>query len=98
MDAFSVHGVGGIFGALMTGVLATKSVNEAGNNGAFYGNVSLLWVQLVGVVATAAFAGIVTFILLKVIDKTIGIRSTEEQQHEGLDLVEHGEKGYNELI
>ncbi len=98
LDAFSVHGIGGIFGALMTGVLATKSVNEAGNNGAFYGNVSLLWVQLVGVVATAAFAGIVTFVLLKVIDKTIGIRSTEEQQHEGLDLVEHGEKGYNELI
>lgn len=98
LDAFSVHGVGGIFGALMTGVFATKAVNEAGNNGVLYGNASLLWIQLVGVVATAAFAAIVTFTLLKVIDATMGIRSSDEHQHEGLDLVEHGEKGYHEIV
>ncbi len=98
LDAFSVHGVGGIFGALMTGVLATKSVNEAGNNGLLYGNPSLLWIQFIGVVATAAFAGIVTFLLLKVIQATMGIRSRDEHEHEGLDLVEHGEKGYHEIV
>lgn len=98
LDAFSVHGVGGMFGALMTGVLATKAVNDAGNNGVLYGNVSLLWIQFVGVVATAAFAALVTFLLLKIIDRTMGIRSSDEHQHEGLDLVEHGEKGYHEII
>jgi Amt family ammonium transporter len=98
LDAFSVHGVGGIFGALMTGVLATKSVNEAGNNGLLYGNASLLWVQFVGVVATAAFAALVTYVVLKTINATMGIRSSDEHQHEGLDVVEHGEKGYHEIV
>ncbi len=97
LDAFSVHGVGGIFGALMTGVLATKSVNEAGNNGLLYGNPSQLWIQFIGVAATAAFAALVTFVLLKAIDATMGIRSRDEHEHEGLDLVEHGEKGYHEI-
>lgn len=98
LDAFSVHGVGGIFGALMTGVFATKAVNAAGNDGVLYGNVSLLWIQFVGVIATAAFAAIVTFVLLKIINTTMGVRSSDEQQHEGLDLVEHGEKGYHEIV
>ncbi len=98
LDAFSVHGVGGMFGALMTGVFATKAVNEAGNNGVLYGNASLLWIQFVGVFATAAFAAIVTFVLLKIINATMGIRSSDEHQHEGLDLVEHGEKGYHEIV
>lgn len=98
LDAFSVHGVGGIFGALMTGVFATKAVNEAGNDGLLYGNASLLWVQFVGVLATAAFAAVVTFVLLKVIGATMGLRSSDEHQHEGLDLVEHGEKGYHEIV
>lgn len=97
LDAFSVHGVGGMFGALMTGVFATKSVNEAGNNGLLYGNASLLWIQFIAVVATAAFAALVTFVLLKAIDATMGIRSQDEHEHEGLDLVEHGEKGYHEI-
>jgi Amt family ammonium transporter len=98
LDAFSVHGIGGIFGALMTGVFATTSVNAAGANGLLYGNASLLWIQFVGVAATAAFAALVTFVLLKLIDLTMGIRSTDEQQHEGLDLVEHGERGYHEIV
>jgi Amt family ammonium transporter len=57
-----------------------------------------LWIQFVGVIATAAFAAIVTFVLLKIINATMGIRSSDEQQHEGLDLVEHGEKGYHEIV
>jgi Amt family ammonium transporter len=98
LDAFSVHGIGGMFGAVMTGVLATTSVNQAGNDGLLYGNPSLLWVQVVGVAATAAFSAAVTFVLLKVLDRTMGLRSSDEHQHEGLDLVEHGEKGYHEIV
>ncbi len=98
LDAFSVHGMGGMFGAVMTGVLATKSVNQAGNDGLLYGNASLLWVQVVGVAATAVFSAAVTFVLLKVLDRTLGLRSSDEHQHEGLDLVEHGEKGYHEIV
>ena len=98
LDAFSVHGVGGIFGALFTGVLATRAINAAGNDGLFYGNPSLLWPQFVAVVVTIIFSATVTFLLLKIIDLTIGIRSSEPDQQEGLDLVEHGEKGYHELV
>jgi len=98
LDSFSVHGVGGIFGALMTGVLATRAVNAAGGDGLLYGNPRQLLVQLVAVGSTIAFSALVTFILLKLIGLTIGIRSGDEHQSEGLDLVEHGEKGYNELV
>ena len=97
LDAFSVHGVGGIFGALMTGVLATRSVNAAGGDGLLYGNPHQLLVQCVAVASTIAFSALVTFLLLKFIGATMGIRSIDEHQSEGLDLVEHGEKGYHEL-
>jgi len=98
LDAFSVHGVGGIFGALMTGVLATRSVNAAGGDGLLYGNPTQLLVQCAAVGATIAFSAFMTFVLLKVIGATMGIRSNDEHQSEGLDLVEHGEKGYHELV
>ena len=98
LDAFSVHGVGGIFGALLTGVLATTTLNAAGANGLLYGNPSLLLVQFVGVVATIAYSAAVTFVLMKVIGAVTSIRSSDEHPHEGLDLVEHGEKGYHELV
>ena len=97
LDAFSVHGVGGIFGALMTGVFATRSVNPAGGDGLLYGNPGQLLVQCAAVGSTIAFSALVTFVLLKVIGATMGIRSNDENQSEGLDLVEHGEKGYHEL-
>jgi Amt family ammonium transporter len=97
LDVFSVHGVGGMFGALMTGVLATTAANPSGANGLLYGNPSLLWIQFIGVVATIAYSVIVTFVLIKAISFVTAIRSSDEHQHEGLDLVEHGEKGYHEL-
>lgn len=97
LDAFSVHGVGGIFGALMTGVFATRSVNPAGGDGLLYGNPGQLLVQCAAVGSTIAFSALVTFVLLKVIGATMGTRSNDENQSEGLDLVEHGEKGYHEL-
>jgi len=82
----------------MTGILATTAVNPEGNNGLFYGNPSLLGVQVVAVLATMAFSAGVTYGLLKLLDATIGLRNDEEQEDEGLDLVEHGERGYTELI
>jgi Amt family ammonium transporter len=97
LDAFSVHGIGGIFGALMTGVFATRSVNPAGGDGLLYGNPGQFFVQCAAVGSTIAFSALVTFVLLKVIGATMGIRSNDENQSEGLDLVEHGEKGYHEL-
>jgi Amt family ammonium transporter len=97
LDAFSVHGVGGIFGALMTGVFATTSVNPAGADGLLAGNASLLWAQLVAVGATMAFSGAVTFGILHLVRATMGLRPTEEHEYEGLDFVEHGEQGYHEL-
>jgi Amt family ammonium transporter len=98
LDAFSVHGVGGIFGALMTGLLATTAVNPAGANGLFYGNPYQLVVQTIAVLTTAAVSGGITFLLLKLIDVTIGIRANDENQYEGLDFVEHGEQGYHEIV
>ncbi len=98
LDAFSVHGVGGIFGALITGVLASKAVNPAGNDGLLFGNISLFGVQCLAVVVTIAFSATVTYVLLKVLDLTVGIRSELQHESDGLDLVEHGEKGYHELV
>ena len=98
LDAFSVHGVGGIFGALATGVFATTSVNPAGADGLLAGNASLLGIQAIGVLATAAWSGLVTWGLLTVIGRLIPLRSTEEHEFEGLDLVEHGERAYHEII
>jgi ammonium transporter, Amt family len=98
LDAFSVHGVGGVFGALATGLFATKGVNPAGADGLFYGNASLLGIQAVAVLATAAFSGGMTWVLLKILDKTIGIRSTEEHEFDGLDMIEHGERAYHEIV
>ena len=98
LDAFSVHGVGGIFGALATGVFATTSVNPAGADGLLAGNATLLGIQAIGVLATAAFSGLLTWGLLTVIGRFIPLRSTEEHEFEGLDLVEHGERAYHEII
>jgi Amt family ammonium transporter len=95
LDAFGVHGIGGAAGAVLTGVFAARSFNSAGNDGLLLGNTSLMLTQLLGVVAAAAYAGIVTFVLLKVIDLVIGLRVNKEEESEGLDAVLHGESGYS---
>lgn len=95
LDAFGVHGLGGTFGALATGLFATKAINAAGNDGLFFGNSYQLVVQLISVVATWVFAFVATVILLKLIDATMGLRVTEEDEFTGLDMSEHGESGYN---
>ena len=78
LDVFAVHGVGGIWGALATGLFATTTVNAAGADGLFYGNPGQLLKQAVAVAAVAAFTAAVTWIILKVVDVTVGLRVPEQ--------------------
>lgn len=94
LDAVGVHGIGGTWGAIATGLFATVAVNPAGRNGLFYGDSSLLVTQLISIAASWAYAFIVTFILLKILDATMGLRISEEEETDGLDLSQHGERGY----
>ncbi len=94
LDAVGVHGVGGTFGALATGLFASKAINAAGANGAFFGNPSLFLVQLLSVAVAIVYAFSVTWIILKVLDRTMGLRVQQEEEVQGLDLSQHGESGY----
>ncbi|MFA5355077.1 MAG: ammonium transporter, partial [Thermodesulfovibrionales bacterium] len=94
LDAFGVHGVGGILGSLAVGIFAQKALNPAGADGLILGNASLLGSQLFGVLVTAVYSLAVTFVLLKVIDKVMGLRVDAETEMAGLDLSQHGESGY----
>ena len=97
LDAFGVHGIGGIWGALATGLWANKEVNSAGNNGLFYGNPEMLLLQLKAVLVTVVYSFIVTFVLLKIVDVIFGLRVKEQDERIGLDLTEHRESGYTML-
>ncbi|KPV53762.1 ammonia channel protein [Kouleothrix aurantiaca] len=94
LDVFGVHGVGGIIGALATGIFATKAVNAAGADGLLYGNPGQLGVQALAIVVVAAYAAAVTWGLLKILDATIGLRVSREEEHRGLDTTQHGEVAY----
>jgi Amt family ammonium transporter len=87
--------VGGTWGALATGLFASKAINDAGNNGLFFGNPGLFGVQALAVVVTWIYAFTITFILLKILDWTMGLRVNEEEEESGLDLSQHSETGYN---
>ncbi|WP_096233569.1 ammonium transporter [Thermoanaerobacterium sp. RBIITD] len=95
LDAFGIHGVGGTWGALATGLFATKAINPAGSNGLFYGNPNQLLTQLISVIVTYVFAGLMSFIILKFISLFMDLRVTKEEEEAGLDIVEHGEEAYN---
>lgn len=97
LDAFGVHGVGGIWGAIATGLWATKSVNEAGADGLFYGNPGLVLVQAKAVLATILYSLVMTWVLLKVVDFLVGLRVSEQAERIGLDLTQHRESGYTLL-
>lgn len=97
LDVVGVHGVGGTWGALATGLFASKIINPGGDNGLFFGNVSLLGVQALSVVSAWVYSFGVTWLLLKLLDRTVGLRVTEEHEINGLDLSEHGERGYGFL-
>jgi ammonium transporter, Amt family len=95
LDVVGVHGVGGSWGAIATGLFATTAVNASGQNGLFYGNAMQVGVQVLATVTTIAYSFAVTWILLKIIDVAIGLRVSQEDEMVGLDLSQHGERGYN---
>jgi ammonium transporter, Amt family len=94
LDAFGVHGIGGIIGSVLTGVFATAAVT-GGASGALYGDWHQLGVQIIATLFTIVYSGVITYILFKVIDKTMGIRVASRVEEEGLDIYEHGENAYN---
>jgi len=103
LDAFGVHGAGGTIGALLTGVFATQRVNPIFHDsqgrslpvGWVDGNPSQIGYQLVGIATAWIFALVGSIVLLKITDLVVGVRASEEQEIEGLDLTEHGEEAYN---
>lgn len=94
LDAFGVHGIGGILGTFATGLFAQTLINPSGNNGLFFGNQKLLFYQMIAILITAAYSFIMTAIILKTLDKTLGLRVDEESEASGLDISQHGESGY----
>jgi len=93
LDAFGVHGVGGMIGAVLTGIFATPMIQSA-YSGALYGNWHQLLVQLIAVGATIVYSGIGTFVLFKLTDLIIGVRANDKQEAIGLDETQHGETAY----
>jgi Amt family ammonium transporter len=94
LDAFGVHGVGGILGTIGAGLFAQKAINAAGADGLFFGNPRQLVVQLISIAIVAVFSFVVSLVLLKAIDWTIGLKVTDEEELMGLDLSQHEETGY----
>jgi Amt family ammonium transporter len=97
LDVFGVHGLGGTWGAIATGIFATKSVNAAGNDGLLYGNPQQIVTQLIGVGAAWLLAGVGTFVILKVVGAITSLRGSEEDEIAGMDVALHGEVAYNLL-
>jgi Amt family ammonium transporter len=95
LDVVGVHCVGGIVGALSTGLFATKAVNAAGGDGLFFGNPGQFGIQAVAVLTTLVFSFGVSWILLKILNATMGLRVTIEEEVAGLDISEHQEAGYS---
>ena len=94
LDAFGCHGLAGTWGALATGIFASKSINPAGADGLIYGNVHLFVVQVISVIVTYAFAAIMTLIILKVIGLFTSLRVSAQEEIDGLDVSLHGESAY----
>jgi Amt family ammonium transporter len=96
LDVFGIHGVGGLLGTLLTGVFAVGALSAtaespAGMQGLLEGNGRQVLIQLYGIVVTLVWSGVVTWILLKVIDMMVPLRVTQQQEVEGLDITQHGE-------
>jgi ammonium transporter, Amt family len=94
LDVVGVHGVGGTWGALATGLFASKAINPAGNDGLFFGNPGQLWVQFVSVAATLVLAIVGTYILLSIVKAVMGLRVALDEERMGLDLSQHNERAY----
>lgn len=94
LDVVGIHGVGGTWGALATGLFATTAINPDGANGLFFGNPHQLWIQIVSVIATWVFSYVASRIILAIVGIFTPIRSSKEEESIGLDLAEHNERGY----
>ncbi len=94
LDVVGVHGVGGLWGALGTGLFAWRAINGGGADGLFHGNPGQLWTQGLAVLATISLAAPMTWLILKVVDALVGVRVTEEDELSGLDLSQHSESAY----
>lgn len=96
LDAFGVHGIGGIVGSILTGVFATQFISgEGGVKGALYGDWHQLWIQIIATVISIVFSAVMTYILFKITDRLVGIRVDKRVEEEGLDIYEHGESAYS---
>jgi len=94
LDAFGVHGIGGIWGALATGIFASKAINPAGADGLLHGNPGLFFEQFLAVVVTLVYSFVVSFAILKLVDAVAGLRVGEKDEAIGLDLTQHRERAY----
>lgn len=94
LDAFGLHGIGGIVGAILTGIFADQTINNEGANGLLYGNIQLFMKQLIGVGVVIIYVVVVSYLLLKLTDKLIGLRVTQNDELMGLDLTQHEENAY----
>lgn len=94
LDVWAGHGIGGLTGAILTGVFAEKAINSAGANGALFGNLHQLWIQIVAVGAAGLYSFVATWVILKVIGVFMPLRVTSQEEEQGLDMSTHGELGY----
>lgn len=97
LDAFGIHGIGGVWGAIATGIFATKAANPAGADGLLAGNPKQLLVQLIATTVTIVYSLIATYVIYKLVDKVIGVRVTDDDEVMGLDLTQHNERAYTML-
>jgi ammonium transporter, Amt family len=95
LDVVGIHGVGGVWGTIATGLFASKLINEAGADGLFFGNASQVWPQVAGVLAVTVYCFVVTVILLYIVKLFLGLRVAESEEDAGVDTAEHGEVGYS---
>ena len=95
LDVVGIHGLGGTWGALATGLFASTAVNPGGADGLFFGNPGQLWIQFLSIVVTMVFAFVMSVLILKILDWTIGLRVSEEDEVRGLDITQHSETGYS---
>ena len=94
LDVWAVHGMGGTWGALATGIFSSAAVNAAGKDGLIYGNAKQLLLQLIGVVVVWTFAFVMTWVIGKLVNATVGLRVSSDEESVGLDISQHGERAY----
>ena len=95
LDVVGVHGIGGTWGAIATGLFASKAINASAADGLFFGNPGQLWIQIVAVLATIIYSFVVTLVILYIVKAVMGLRVSEEDEVAGVDTSVHGEAGYN---